>query len=264
MINIPKAARLGGENIIGSGWPLRMSSIVCGRQTSALTDELSYPRAISVLLMADIHCQTDPIQWIGMQPRDQAVLEVMITTCVVTNEMKMRAITRGDPKIPVTLALELGIPGQGGILVTLVMARHPTVRIIQIRNRKVLRILPHLQMKAVTEQLFDHVGTNEVIDQMTVIVGKNDDLRITGGIICLILPTRVVKGDVVGDHDDRPIDREELEDQQIPEGVRLEHAATRPITLGSPRIMGEMKMIYVRTYMRPKYCNVTSGSFATA
>jgi hypothetical protein len=252
MINIPKAARLGGENIIGSGWPLRMSSIVCGRQTSALTDEPSYPRAISVLLMADIHCQTDPIQWIGMQPRDQAVLEVMITTCIVTNEMKTRAITPGDPKIPVTLTLELGIPGQGGILVTLVMTRHLTVHIIQIRNRKVLRILPHLQMKAVTEQLFDHGGTNEVIDQMTVIVGKNDDLKLTDRTIRLIPLTRAVKGNIADDHDDRPIDREELEDQLIPEGVQPERAATLHSILGNLRITKGTTMIYTKTCMRPK------------
>jgi hypothetical protein len=147
--------------------------------------------------------------------------------------------------------------------VILVMTRHLTVCIIQIRNRNPLRKLPHLQKKIVTEHLFDHRGTIEVINQMTVIVVKNDDLKITDGTIHLIPLTRVVKGKIVDDHDDRPVDREELEDQQIPKGVQPEHAATLHIILGNPRITEGTTMIYTRTYMRPRYCAVTSGSFAT-
>jgi hypothetical protein len=115
----------------------------------------------------------------------------------------------------------------------------------------------------VTKHLFDHGGTIEVIDQMTVIVVKDDDLKITGGTIHLIPLTRVVKGDVVDDHNDHPVDREELEDQQIPEGVQPEHAVTLHIILGSLRITEGMRTIYTRMYMRPKYCAITSGSFVT-
>jgi hypothetical protein len=67
----------------------------------------------------------------------------------------------------------------------------------------------------------------------------------------------------VDDHEDRPIDQEEIEDQVIPEGIQPEHIVTPLIILGNPRIMEEMITIYVRTYMRPKYCTITSGSFAT-
>jgi hypothetical protein len=90
--------------------------------------------------------------------------------------------------------------------VILAMTRHPTVRIIQIRNRNPLRKLPHLQKKIATEHLFDHGGAIEVIDQMTVIVVKDDDLKTTDGTVRLIPLTRVVKRNVADDHDDCPVD----------------------------------------------------------
>jgi hypothetical protein len=86
-----------------------MSLIVCEKQTSELTSELSYPCTISVLLMVDIPSLRNSIPLIRMQPQDQVILEVMIMTYVVTNTMNTRATTHGDPNVPIIHALERGI-----------------------------------------------------------------------------------------------------------------------------------------------------------
>jgi hypothetical protein len=234
------------------------------READLRTDKPTFPHMISVLFMADIHSLRSLILLIRMQPRDQVVLEVMITMYVVTMVMSTRATIPRDLNVPIGHTLEQWITKWEGFLVILAMTCHPIVCSIPVRNMIHQMILPHLQMKkTVTEHIVDHVGTNKVIEQMTVIVVKDDKHKITDGTIYLILLTYVVRVDVVDNHKDHPIDQEEIKDQMIPKHVQPEHATTAHIILRSPRIMVGMTMIYVRACMKPKFCPVTNGSFAT-
>jgi hypothetical protein len=101
-----------------------------------------------------------------------------------------------------------------GILVILAMTCHPIVHTRPVCNMiHHMRTPPHLQMKeAVTEHLVEHIGINEVIELITVIIVKDNKHQITDRIIHLILLTRIVGVDMMGNHKDHPMDKEKVED----------------------------------------------------